>query len=426
MLFHIDEIRNLLTQPLLQTADCDLTERYSNVKLLYYLRNYLVEMKRNRFCEQPVKQQLMEQTATIAAQWFQPRKNVSYSRVKASLDHIALEVLNFLRHKHPNHSIFLTSTKYFSYWKDNNIDDNHWNEAEGTQIMDTLEKYIFGELNFRLPKSRNVKVEYKCIDNVLENKIGEGIILFIIYHSVARRLGLRCDIGEDHGNTYDIKSRISFLMFWQPKYAINANRSENINRSYFSIRNGINKFSDCLHKKPYLVWDRDLRLFTAKSILEDQLKVGIFPNFTIYDISMLKNFYDKIKSRSQEVKFAVGMIVTHGDQSTNNSTGVIIGWHRININLNKDIFLQEKFSKNCSHFVSPSKIYINYSATEQEIYYAILSDDNEICYVEQGTISLTIPKWIDNDETGRYFSKFENTHYVPNEMLAKVYPQDAA
>ncbi|XP_029671976.1 uncharacterized protein LOC115240761 [Formica exsecta] len=166
MLFHIDEIRNLLTQPLLQTANCDLAKRYSNVKLLYYLRNYLLEMERNRIYEHPVKQQLTEQIATIAAQWFQPRKNVSYSRVKASLDSIALEVLNCLRDKYPNHSIFLTSTKYFSYWKDNNIYDNHWNEAEGTQIMDTLEEYIFDELNFRLPKSRNVKVEYRCIDYV--------------------------------------------------------------------------------------------------------------------------------------------------------------------------------------------------------------------------------------------------------------------
>ncbi|XP_029663391.1 uncharacterized protein LOC115235628, partial [Formica exsecta] len=118
-------------------------------------------------------------------------------------------------------------------------------------------------------------------------------------------------------------------------------------------------------------------------IIQDQLKVGIFPDFTVYDINVLRCFYDKIKSRSQEVKFAVGMIVAHGDQSTDNSTGVIIGWHHINKNLNKDISLQQHFSKNCSHFVSPSKIYINYSATEQQIYYAILSDGNEICYVEE-------------------------------------------
>ncbi|EFN60840.1 hypothetical protein EAG_12556, partial [Camponotus floridanus] len=39
-------------------------------------------------------------------------------------------------------------------------------------------------------------------------------------------------------------------------------------------------------------------------------------------------------------------------------------------------------------------------------------------------ITKTTPKWIDNNEIGRYFCKFEGTHYVPNEMLARYYPHD--
>lgn len=32
---------------------------------------------------------------------------------------------------------------------------------------------------------------------------------------------------------------------------------------------------------------------------------------------------------------------------------------------------------------------------------------------------------IDHCEIGRYFSHFEGTHYVPNESLEKIYPDDA-
>lgn len=126
----------------------------------------MLEKEWNKFCKQPLKQQLWEQSATIGAQWFQPQKDISYSYVKASLDSIALKVLDYLRKKHPNHSIFSTSTETLSYWEKNNIDDNCWNKIERTQIMDTLKEYLFGELNFRLPKGRNAKVEYHCIDNV--------------------------------------------------------------------------------------------------------------------------------------------------------------------------------------------------------------------------------------------------------------------
>ncbi|EFN74721.1 F-box only protein 21, partial [Camponotus floridanus] len=172
----------------------NLTERYCNMKLFHYLRQCSVREKWERFKKQPHSQQLLERGATIVAQWFQSQKDVFYSFVKASLDNIALEVLNYLREKHPDHSIFSISAENFAYWKNNNIDDNHWDEMEGTQIMDALEEYIFDILNFKLNKSKNTDLEYMCIDNVLENKYGQEIVILIIYHSVARRLGLRCDI----------------------------------------------------------------------------------------------------------------------------------------------------------------------------------------------------------------------------------------
>lgn len=153
------------------------------------------------------------------------------------------------------------------------------------------------------------------------------------------------------------------------------------------------------------------------------------------------------------MKFAVGMIVTHKqkeyDQPTDSSAGVIIGWHRYIDRHNV------KFSINkLSDPVLPLKIYRNFSSTKQQTHYIILTENNEMCYVNEGmnfildfyfklyllfsssyiliyfsflildAITKTTPKWIDNNEIGRYFCKFQDTHYVPNKMLARLYPHD--
>lgn len=130
------------------------------------MRERAVENKFKRFVRRSNREQLLERVATIVAQAVQPDKDIFYSDVKASLDTIALGVLNCLRNEHPDHSIFSTSVENFSYWKNNNIDDNHWNEEESTQIMDTLDEYIFGKLNFQRSISEGASVKNMCIDYV--------------------------------------------------------------------------------------------------------------------------------------------------------------------------------------------------------------------------------------------------------------------
>lgn len=118
------------------------------------------------FKDQPPREKLWEKNATLCAQWSQPDEDISYSRVTTLLNKIAQGVLNCFKEKYPNHSIFSTPAETFSYWENNNIDENHWNEDEGTQIMDTLMEYIFGKLNFLPNKLEDTKLEHASIDNV--------------------------------------------------------------------------------------------------------------------------------------------------------------------------------------------------------------------------------------------------------------------
>jgi len=92
----------------------------------------------------PIEKQLPERQITILAQHFLPY--LSYSVIKTWLDDIAQDVLLRLKIKFPSHSIFSTSLKRFLYWKSHNIYDNYWDGIESMQIMRTLEKYVFSEL----------------------------------------------------------------------------------------------------------------------------------------------------------------------------------------------------------------------------------------------------------------------------------------
>ncbi|XP_072766655.1 uncharacterized protein [Anoplolepis gracilipes] len=237
--FYIDEIKNLLIE-FSRKIVCDLTEKYYNIQLFNCLKQRMLRIKFIKFEKQPQKMQLLERIAIIMAQKFQPQKDVLYSSVTTSLDNMGIEILNSLKEKHPDHPIFSMSAENFSYWKKHNIGDNYWNEAEGTQIMDTLEEYIFGKLNFRPNKSGNVEwniqLKYKCIDHVLEYKYSQEIIIYIIYHSVARRLGLRCNIIMGYPS-----KRI--CLFWKPSYA--TNNLENVR----CFRINSNKFPDCFIKQ---------------------------------------------------------------------------------------------------------------------------------------------------------------------------------
>ncbi|XP_029176827.1 uncharacterized protein LOC114944933 [Nylanderia fulva] len=146
---------------------CDLTERYYHEKLFTPIRKSDIQISLLNFITLPDRAQLMEWIAFNVAQTLQIQKDVTYAYVVESLDNIALEVQNYLKKEHPDHSIFSTPAETFSYWKNNNIGDNHWNEAEGIQIIDALDEYIFGKLNFRPCKVNDTNLEYMCIDNYL-------------------------------------------------------------------------------------------------------------------------------------------------------------------------------------------------------------------------------------------------------------------
>lgn len=133
----------------------------------------------------------------------------------------------------------------------------------------------------------------------------------------------------------------------------------------------------------------------------------------------------KPKIRNKEIKFAIGMIVKHtrtdglSEISRGPHFGVIVGWHfeydDVSLDQEKyNLIYIDEYGWSCSD--KPYKL--------NQPHYVILTESNDTCYIKQDGISICQPRWIENIEIGRYFSRFEGTHYIPNESLAEKYPND--
>ncbi|KAL6427799.1 hypothetical protein ACFW04_008317 [Cataglyphis niger] len=121
------------------------------------------------------------------------------------------------------------------------------------------------------------------------------------------------------------------------------------------------------------------------------------------------------------------MIVSHTWRDVYIHNGVIIGWQhkcdgKFRDKLEKSLMFPYLRQSDHHHICECNQA----STSAQQLHYIILTDINGVCFVPQDQLSICPPKEIDNMEIGRYFSNFEGTHYVPNESLRRLYPDDTA
>ncbi|RLU15783.1 hypothetical protein DMN91_011539 [Ooceraea biroi] len=123
----------------------------------------------HEFMNRPIKQQILEEAATLVAQWFQPEQHISYSYVTTELENIAQQVMERLEVVNPQHQIFSVSCEQISSWKSNNIDKDEWNKSDAREIL-----YILSEILFQKQKFQGIRTfgntdflqNYLCINYV--------------------------------------------------------------------------------------------------------------------------------------------------------------------------------------------------------------------------------------------------------------------
>ncbi|EZA53435.1 hypothetical protein DMN91_004510 [Ooceraea biroi] len=471
--FLIDELTSLLKRSEESGYMDDLTNLYYGEKLLPYLKHYHLKEEWKEFINRPVEQQLLEEAATFFSQWYQPNKDISYSRIQKELNNITEQVMQQIRIEHPTHPIFSASHEQLSFWKNNNIDENQWNNEAGRQILDVLCKTLF-QLSFQglgeqAYRSRTFRREHVLIDHVLQERTGYIVSLAVVFQSVARRLGLRCDL-------------ISFpdhcFLTWKPNYNTNpdyehcfyidilnngallskndcprirgATKCPIKNFNTYSKINSIQlvlKLITCIELtdlfdqpkdiKERKGWLLELRHFIKPDDMDAITDLSYYymdrkKSLSSLITSLQKNYYsvgfeearrqfllDKLqrneeaiskfykksklvrkhpKRRLSGMKFAVGMIV----RTNLDTEGVITGWNPKKPNFR-----------------------IRNTISSVSWYYAVLCEDERLYYIsEVGLCKVNRPKPFNNSSFGKYFCRFEDNHYVPNELLANDYPFD--
>ncbi|XP_011706278.1 PREDICTED: uncharacterized protein LOC105461483 [Wasmannia auropunctata] len=379
-----DELIYLITiSPLL--PDCNLTYKYYSKKLLPHLQQRHLKDIWQEFMNYPKEQQLLEKAATIVAQWYQPQKCIFYFDIEASLDNIAQQVLEYLKKVHCEHPIFSASAKQFSYWKCN-INDDQWSRKEEKQIINVLRIVLFNELGFcgasvSDSNTLNPKPEDSLIDCVLESKVGNAASLAIIFQSIARRLGVRCDL---------ISFPTHFFLSWKPKSV--TEKPEDEECFYIDILHGgaIRGRNDCPRTRGrrcpiesfnkhneispieviiYISYMQDS--YSDRTSMETIRAEQMLMRFEMYNnVNAMKTSTDNVifpKSRSSKIKFAVGMIVTSFRRHIPNYTGVIIGWDKI------------------YNSQSGRKLKSEATITVTQPFYIILSEDGNTYYAAEGT-----------------------------------------
>nr|XP_050868996.1 F-box only protein 21-like isoform X2 [Vespula vulgaris] len=439
--FLVDELINLINRPIIDT---NLTYRYYAFIILRYLRqNYLTE-EWQRFIHFPPNKQILEKGATIVAQWSQPERHVSYSYICSLLDDIANQTKNLLYERHPTHSIFSLPVEELLTWKYRNIDDNQWSTLETRQIMEALCEVLFQKLGFYGNSEMYYSSENSFIDRVLERKHGIPMTLAIIFESIARRLGVRCE---------PVSFPSHFLLRWKEKY--NVPDPESIESFYIDVLNG----GQFLTKKNCPRIGGISRCPIAKYNVHNPATAVEVVTRMAYNLDIAARQHIHLNGRATRIRSALELnyMMQPHDTTTILHLGRFYMLHQMDVselvimlqNVQKDLETREEVS-----LIQPMlQMFQKSHRSEEEIQpkrrtskvkYAVglimthKVDDN-LCVITGWNTSCQPPvNWHQIEDSENLDQPFYNafvddgssryipqgTHYVPNEETSKEYPED--
>lgn len=474
--FLIDELTTLIKCPAIVS---NLTHRYYALKVIRYLKQTHLKGEWQKFISLPSKQQTLERGATIVAQWSQPERHVSYPTISSILDNIAEQTKDLLKEQHPNHSIFSIPTERFIFWKNNIIDDNQWNISETRQVTDALCKVLFEKLGFYGNSEMYYSSENSFIDRVLERRRGIPITLAIVFESVARRLGIRCE---------PVSFPSHFLLRWKETYAPEFKDTENY---YIDVFNGgqfltkkncprIGGVSRCpiekynVHEEATAVevvtrMANNLEIAarqhthingthrTARLRSALELRYMIQPNDTNTVLQLGRIYMSQHMDLTELVKILENMqkdleLMSRGQANMISQTFKTLQKCQKRLQPKEEIKPKKRIPsvKYAIGLIMKHKIYgylcvitgwdvrcmastewmneMNVDGLEEgadQPFYKIFVDDGSCQYAAQENLLLAPnPEWINHHAIGRYFYKFSGAHYIPNEEKAKEYPED--
>ncbi|XP_029158922.1 uncharacterized protein LOC114931125 isoform X2 [Nylanderia fulva] len=397
LLILYDELtRNIYQQ---NHRQCNLTERYYSIRIFKCLYQYIFyPLHLRQIVLKPNHKQRLEDLIVAILQYCHPNKGITVLYIDKFIDNIVQEVLKLLKDEYCRHPILSISSEQLSIWRTNRINKNFWCEKDAKSIKYVLDKIIISFDSYKSWMEPNHIYMSQTKEDTLYYK---QTLWLAIYICVANRLGLHVETTKNDIDDIDGDYISNTLLVWQSR-----NCTENTECFTFEWTDNtdnakISNIRKCQRVSPQ-VRDRNARMTICT------------PDETFR------------KKRSPNLKYAIGLIVTHKHKLKDNTqkdvAGVIIGWHNechIERFVHKETYcILNDIEKECI----PKN---NIDNWKSQPHYVLLIE-NDLCYVPQCAITSVCKEWINNSETGKYFCKFEDNHYVPNNMLGQHYPDDAA
>ncbi|CAG9854707.1 unnamed protein product [Phyllotreta striolata] len=204
-----EEVYNYLVLDLMEIVNADVpinsievvplttpgnkTFQYYAGKVLRYIRQQHLSKVWKEYISLPENQQILEVGAVFVAQWCQPNVEVTVEDIGKKLDDIAEKVKETLKDYFPDHPLFKATEKQLNLWRSVNRSQHAWRVVECRQLITVLRIVLFEDMKFCGNNHAYYMPQNSFINEVLEKRQGLPITLAIVFEGVARRLGLRCE-----------------------------------------------------------------------------------------------------------------------------------------------------------------------------------------------------------------------------------------
>lgn len=447
------------------------TNQYYALKALRHVRQKYLSLEWEKYKRLPAKEQMLEKGAILISQWCQPQVEISYMEICNKFRNIVSLIRDKLKLINENHRLFKIYDEYAENWEKHSIDDNVYTKIELHQLIDAVRDVMFVDLGFSGNAASYYMPTNSYIDHALDAKVGQSITLGIIYEAVVRRIGIKCHVlcFPDHslvkildpdeswfyidiynsgnligrggcpaqrGRRWHISNPDSFhnnVSKMNVLIAL-ANTLE-VSARHHSQGNGIGKITRLRSSMELLqlISPDNMqallnlgRLYIHQGIDTSKLEKFIFemtdrtsnstPVMELFQKSLnqrplietIENKTRPVPYRPSALKYAVGMVMTH----------LALDYKCVIHDWDTKCMASENWQEQMH--VDMLKLGAN------QPFYNVLDEDGSHRYVAQENLHPTKDTGFLylNDETGRHFSHFFHTHYVPNSEKENEYPED--
>uniref|UniRef100_A0A1B6E1X2 Hemimethylated DNA-binding domain-containing protein n=1 Tax=Clastoptera arizonana TaxID=38151 RepID=A0A1B6E1X2_9HEMI len=461
----------------------NLTTKFYANKVLSCLRHIEVSKKWEKFKNDPPEKQILERGAVIIAQWCQADLEITDELISNQLDYIVDCIRNVLKLEYgERHPALCVSTEDLAGWRTSNISDNQFNATISRQIIAAASEVLFNQMGFHGDSEMYYLPENSYINKVLDLRQGIPITLSIVFESVTRRLGVKCEPVSFPGH---------FLLRWRDHY-----KNEGLagQPQYIDVFNGgqfltkescpnftaqrrcpMHELFRCSPATAIQVVERmannlevagrqrshtNGRLARLRTVLEllqlinpcnlscllQLARLYILYNLNKDVEALLDNINNmeigdpRDQGQAANIKRMLEVYLlqeTKRKEMDVEETTVCTRGMDVDVSFAVGMVMHhKKYNYTCVIFGWDSKCaadeewrlqmnVFNLPRKDEQPFYNVLVGDGSTRYAAEDNLEIATEMcWIDHYEIGRYFHKFCGTHYLPNDEKENEYPDD--